>query len=99
MKLWNQESGWRQDAYNTSSGAFGIAQALNHGTPGSAGTEEVGGVKHDEYGAEYGLTTAEAVDANNGSAREQILWGIGYIASRYGDPSTAWAHEVSHNWY
>lgn len=28
IRLWNQESGWRADAYNTSSGAYGIPQSL-----------------------------------------------------------------------
>ncbi len=28
VRLWNQESGWRADAYNTSSGAYGIPQSL-----------------------------------------------------------------------
>ena len=30
-KLWNRESGWNHKAYNSGSGAYGIAQAL----PGS----------------------------------------------------------------
>lgn len=29
----------------------------------------------------------------------QIIWGIQYIAGRYGSPSVAWAHEQSNNWY
>lgn len=29
----------------------------------------------------------------------QIAWGLGYILSRYGSPSAAWAHEVSAGWY
>jgi hypothetical protein len=29
----------------------------------------------------------------------QIKWGIGYIASRYGTPCSAWSHSVNHNWY
>lgn len=33
------------------------------------------------------------------SARTQILWGLGYIKSRYGSPSAAWAHEAAHGWY
>lgn len=31
--------------------------------------------------------------------RTQITWGLGYIANRYGSPCSAWAHEVSNNWY
>lgn len=29
----------------------------------------------------------------------QILWGLNYIRSRYGDPIGAWAHETSAGWY
>jgi hypothetical protein len=99
VQLWNDESSWNQDAVNSTSGAFGIAQALGHGTPGSGGTVVVGGSTHDEYGANYGLTTSEAVAANNGNASDQILWGIGYIAAVYGSPSAALAHENAFGWY
>ena len=34
-----------------------------------------------------------------GHATSQITWGINYIASRYGSPSLAWAHEQENNWY
>lgn len=99
VQLWNDESGWNQDAVNPSSGAFGIAQALGHGTPGSAGTAVIGGTAHDEYGANFGLTTSQAIAANNGNASDQILWGIGYIAARYGSPSAALAHENTFGFY
>ena len=36
---------------------------------------------------------------NDHSVRGQIAWGLGYIESRYGSPSAAWAHSQSHNWY
>lgn len=29
----------------------------------------------------------------------QIIWGLGYIQARYGNPCGAWAHSESHNWY
>lgn len=29
----------------------------------------------------------------------QIIWGLGYIAGRYGTPCGAWEHSESHNWY
>lgn len=29
----------------------------------------------------------------------QILWGLQYIAQRYGDPVSAWAHEQTAGWY
>ncbi len=37
IKLWNHESGWRADAYNTSSGAYGIPQAWPASKMSSAG--------------------------------------------------------------
>jgi hypothetical protein len=33
------------------------------------------------------------------SAKTQIAWGLDYIASRYGNPSAAWAHSVARGWY
>lgn len=33
------------------------------------------------------------------NARTQITWGLGYIASRYGNPSNALSHSHSHGWY
>jgi cell wall-associated NlpC family hydrolase len=29
----------------------------------------------------------------------QMIWGIGYIQSAYGDPQAAWAHELAFGWY
>lgn len=29
----------------------------------------------------------------------QIMWGLGYIKGRYGNPVNAWAHEQANNWY
>src|SRR5215469_117279 len=94
IKLWTQESGWSSSARNPQSGAYGIAQALGHGEAGTAAPDGT-----NEYGAEYGLTAAEAQQANAGSVRWQIEWGLGYIADRYGSPDKAWAHEQAFNWY
>lgn len=94
VKLWTRESGWSATARNRSSGAFGIAQALGHGTSCSAAPDGT-----NEYGPQYGLTCAEAQQANAGSVRWQIEWGLGYIKSRYGSPSGALAHENAMNWY
>ena len=33
------------------------------------------------------------------SARTQIIWGLGYIAGRYGTPCGAWAHVEANGWY
>jgi len=95
--LWGtDESGWNSRARNPDSGAYGIAQALGHGGVDTAAPDGT-----NEYGAQYGLTAAEARQANAGSARWQIEWGLGYIASRYGSPDKALAHEnaVNPHWY
>lgn len=92
--LWTRESGWNPNARNPTSGAYGIAQALGHG---GAGTAAANGT--NEYGAQYGLTDAEARSANSGSALWQIRWGLGYIKSRYGSPAAAWQHETQFGWY
>lgn len=33
------------------------------------------------------------------SAADQITWGLDYIAGRYGTPSGAWSHFLTHGWY
>lgn len=38
-------------------------------------------------------------DGGQANPQAQITWGIDYIASTYGDPETAWAHEVAQGWY
>ena len=39
MRLWNRESGWRADAYNASSGAYGIPQSLPGSKMAAAGAD------------------------------------------------------------
>ncbi len=39
VALWNKESGWNYQAYNRSSGAYGIPQALPGSKMGSAGAD------------------------------------------------------------
>jgi hypothetical protein len=73
--LWNKESGWRWDANNSSSGAYGIPQSL----PGS---------KMASAGSDWATNPIT-----------QINWGLGYIASSYGTPCSAWAHSQASNWY
>jgi hypothetical protein len=94
ISLWTKESGWSATARNKQSGAFGIAQALGHGTSCSAAPDGT-----NEYGPQYGLSCAEAQQANAGSVRWQIEWGLGYIKAVYGSPTAAWAHEQADNWY
>jgi hypothetical protein len=85
------ESGWRANARNPS-GAYGIAQALGHGTQGTAGTTGI-----NEYGGYVSDATARA--ANSGSAAAQIAWMLAYIKSRWGNPENAWANEQANHSY
>lgn len=91
VSLWNQESSWNNNATNPSSGAYGIAQALGHGTATTRGsvTNEYGGLVSDGV----------AQEANSGSAGAQIAWGLAYIKATYGSPSAAWASETSRGYY
>jgi hypothetical protein len=73
--LWMRESGWNRFAYNHSSGAYGIPQAVPGGKMAAAGPDW------------------------RTSARTQIIWGMGYIRSRYGNPWNAWQHELRYGWY
>jgi hypothetical protein len=34
-----------------------------------------------------------------GDYQSQIKWGDAYILGRYGNPASAWNHEVAYNWY
>ena len=75
--LWNGESGWRWNALNASSGAYGIPQSLPASKMASAGADW------------------------RTNAATQIRWGLGYIKSRYGSPSSAygsWLRRSPH-WY
>lgn len=94
VNLWNRESGWSAKARNPTSGAFGIAQALGHGTGCSRAQDGT-----NEYGPQYGLSCSDAQAANGGSALQQIRWGLGYIRSRYNTPAAAWLHEQQFGWY
>ena len=75
VNLWNKESGWNPNCYNSYSGAYGIPQSL----PGNKMASEGGDWQ------------------SNGET--QIRWGLKYIQGRYGSPSGAWGHFLSHNWY
>lgn len=87
------ESGGNPNATNPSSGAYGIAQALGHGTSCSSGSHG------NNYGPQYGLTCKQAQQANSGNAAQQLRWMLGYIKSRYGTPAGAWQHETANHWY
>lgn len=94
---WNNvikaESGGNPKAQNPS-GAFGIAQALGHGTANTACPSS--GV--NEYGG-FGLTDAQAQQANCGNAVYQLYWMYQYIKSKWGTPSAAWANEQANHSY
>jgi len=75
VKLWNRESKWNVSAYNRSSGAYGIPQALPASKMASAGSD---------YKTNY---------------KTQINWGLSYIKSRYGSPTSAWNHSQQRGWY
>jgi hypothetical protein len=97
-KLWTRESGWRNDIANSSSGAFGIAQALGHGTVSS--TARNVHVRFPGGGsAVQDVNEYPSKLANSGNASAQIAWGLAYIRQRYGSPTAAWAHEEANSWY
>jgi len=99
--LWNQESGWQTCAYNVS-GAYGIAQALGHGSGAAAVGPRCDGAStpglNASYGG-YGQSVKDSQLANAGHALQQIEWGLNYIKQVYGSPSKAWAHEQQFGWY
>jgi len=77
VQLWIGESGWRANALNESSGAYGIPQSLPADKMASVA---------DDY-----LTNAAT----------QIIWGMNYIAGRYGTPCSALSQWNARNphWY
>lgn len=88
-----REAGFNASATNPSSGAYGLGQALGHGT--GASTQ---GTVTNEYGG-YGVSDAVAQAANSGDAEAQAIWMCAYIKITYGDPIKAWNHEQSAGWY
>jgi len=76
----DHEAGWNNLARNSSSGAFGIAQALGHGTANTRGTLA------NEYG-NYGTPDATCRAANSGNGFAQLIWMCNYIRQVYGSPS------------
>jgi hypothetical protein len=76
----DMESGWNNNAVNSSSGAYGIAQALGHGTATTKGTVT------NEYG-NFGTSDAVCKSANSGNGFSQLIWMCNYIAQAYGNPS------------
>ena len=91
VRLIGMESNGPTDT-NGSSGAFGWAQALGHGTGGT------GGCGRNEYGG-FGLTDAQAQKANCGDGPTQLLWMANYIKATYGNPCAAVQFHLAHNYY
>jgi hypothetical protein len=87
-----QEAGYNPEATNSGTKAYGIGQALGHGTAGTQGT------KSNMYGG-FGVSDAVAQAANSGDAAAQAAWMCAYIKITYGDPVNAWGHEQSAGWY
>jgi hypothetical protein len=89
------ESGGSASVKNPGSGALGVAQALGHGTGCSGGT------LGNEYGPQFGLSCAQARQANSGNATQQARWMAGYIKSTYGTPVNAYSTWLgrSPHWY
>ena len=87
------EAGWDNQAKNPSTGAYGIAQALGHGTAATVGSNG-----ENNYG-NYGTPDAVCKAANNGSGTAQVQWMMNYIAETYGTPNAAWAFHEANGWY
>jgi hypothetical protein len=87
----DRESGGNPNAMNPS-GAYGIAQALGHGT------DQTQGSVTNEYGG-YGVPVQTAIGANSGNAADQLIWMMAYIKATYGDPIGAWNSEETRGSY
>jgi hypothetical protein len=87
LSLWNSESGWRTEADNPTSSAYGIPQALISGRNMPRG--------YYDHKTGSGAST----HAFGGDPGVQIGWGLNYIKGRYGDPNHAWSFWKSHHWY
>lgn len=88
-RLWINESGWRHEADNPVSSAYGIPQALTqlHDLPAGY------------YGSGWG--SGSNWDGRGGNRFVQIRWGVRYIDKRYGGPCAAlraWQSRDPH-WY
>lgn len=88
--LEDHEAGWNPWARNPASGAFGIAQALGHGTANTAAASG-----ENNYGG-FGTSDTVCRAANSGNGYAQLIWMMNYIAIVYGSPAAAWAQYYSH---
>jgi hypothetical protein len=100
-ELWTRESGWQATAKNPSSGAYGISQALGHLDAENTGQVTAALIALNQQGDNYPSAEAAANPPpwGDSSPAAQITWGLGYIASAYGTPCAAWAHETADGFY
>src|ERR1700722_1076190 len=84
-----RESGWNANARNPQSGAYGIGQALGHGTAATAAANG-----ENNYG-NFGTPDAVCKAANGGNGFAQIQWMMNYIAESYGSPNAAGNKELT----
>ena len=84
-----RESGWNANARNNSSGAYGIGQALGHGTATTAAANG-----ENNYG-NFGTPDIVCKAANGGNGFAQLQWMCNYISQKYGSPNGAWNAELT----
>jgi len=83
-ELWTRESGWSQYADTRKTRLDAPGAAVYaYGIPQSRPASKMAAA-----GPDYMTDPAT-----------QIRWGLGYIASAYGTPCGAWAHETADGWY
>lgn len=90
------ESGGNQNIFNgQGSGAYGIAQALGHGTGSTGGTVT------NQYGPISGMNLPNStyVGANSGNAVDQLIWMCAYIQAKFGNPVNAYNYHLANNSY
>lgn len=61
---------------------------------------------HNSYSGAHGIPQALPASKMSSAGADyltnyqtQVNWGLGYISSRYGSPSVAWAHSCNTGWY
>ena len=90
VSLWNRESGWSNTADTRQTGAGG-----DH--PGSAVFAY--GIAQARPATKYPKLGQPPDLGGQSDPQSQIVWGLEYIAGRYGSPAAAWQHELANNWY
>lgn len=86
--LWQRESGWSNTADTRKSGL----------DPPNATTFAYG-IAQSRPATKYPKAGQPPDLGGRADPATQIAWGLSYIASTYGTPEGAWAHEESAGWY